>query len=699
MDERPSRTLKALGGAVLLSTALILAIAGLDRAFPPSTGARLDYSVEVVDRQGGALRVYTSKDGYWRFPASTADIDSQFLAMLIACEDRRFYRHPGFDAFALGRALVQAGVNGRFVSGGSTLTMQVVRLLEPRPRTLWSKAIEIFRAWQLERRLGKEGVLRLYLELAPYGGNLQGLRSASRFYFGKEPRYLTLAESALLVALPQSPENRRPDRFRERARAARDRVLGRLVESGVIDREEARAAADKDVPGKRRAVPRLAPHLSDRLRHARSGAERIWTTLDGGLQRRLESLLVRHQRSLPSGATLAALIVDNADAEVRAYVGSGHYFSTEFPGQVDVVRATRSPGSTLKPFVYGLGFEAGFIHPETLITDRPGSVRGYAPGNFDRRYEGEMKIRDALSSSRNTTAIRVLDRVGPTELLSRLRATGADLRLPSTVEQPGLPIVLGGVGASLEDLVMLYAALADRGTARPLRFRQDVEAPETKIGLLSPVSAWYLTEILAKAPAPSGFLSGTGGAAFKTGTSYGFRDAWALGFDADHTVGVWLGRPDGGYTPGLSGLRNAAPVLLEVFDLLGGRGVGPLLKDPPEGVLIATNTVLPEALRYFADPDSGRPATDAIAPGVRIGFPPDGSLFELASGRDSELLIEARGGTRPYHWLVDGRYWPSAGSSRRFSWLLDREGRFEVTVIDGAGRSDRVRFSIVEPGS
>jgi penicillin-binding protein 1C len=358
-----------------------------------------------------------------------------------------------------------------------------------------------------------------------------------------------------------------------------------------------------------------------------------------------------------------------------------------------MVRAVRSPGSTLKPFIYGLGFQSGIIHPETLIADRPGPVNGYAPGNFDHTYRGEIRVREALRSSRNLPAVKLLERVDPPALVRTLERGGIRLRLPDNVRRPGLPIALGGAGLALEDLVRLYGALADGGRMRPLRVADD-DGSDEPVTLLSPVAAWYLTDILADSPLPAGFVPGERRVAFKTGTSYGFRDAWAIGYDAGYTAGVWIGRPDGGYTAGLSGLNSAVPVLMELFDLLPAVGVAPLLRERPAGVLLAANDELPPALRRF-DLGVERPGMPASpGDGLRILYPGDGSLVELAADADGIVLVEARGGEPPFHWLVDGRYLSSSGAPSRFEWQPHREGEARITLIDRRGRADSVRVEV-----
>ena len=403
---------------------------------PPPLGKDVAFSTRVVGRDGRLLRAYATPEGRWRLPASVADVDPRFFAMLFAYEDKRFRAHRGVDPLALVRATLQLVSSGRIQSGGSTLTMQVARLLEPRSnRNLAAKLRQIVRAVEIERTLSKDDILSLYLDLAPYGGNIEGIRAASLTYFGKEPRRLTLAEAALLVALPQSPEARRPDRSMAAARAARDRVLDRFAESGSVPADEVALAKAEPVPAGRRPMPMLAPHAAD---HAVADAgvgqgSEVRLTIDAELQKNLEELARGRTRSLTAtlgpDISLAMLVVDNATGEVRAHVGSPDYFDQRRAGQVDLTQALRSPGSTLKPFIYGLGFEDGFIHPETLVDDRPTRYGGYKPQNFDFTFQGTVTVRRALQMSLNLPALAVLDQVGASRLTARLDASRGNPRV------------------------------------------------------------------------------------------------------------------------------------------------------------------------------------------------------------------------------------------------------------------------------
>ncbi|HCK80021.1 MAG TPA: penicillin-binding protein 1C, partial [Candidatus Competibacteraceae bacterium] len=631
----PRRSGRAALGSAALVLAVGFALLAVDRWMPPPAERGRQTSTLVLDARGRLLRGFTVADGNWRLPARPEEVDPLYLRMLLAYEDRRFTSHFGIDPLAVARALGQWLRQGRVVSGASTLTMQTARLLEPHPRDVLGKIGEMARALQLERHYDKAEILGFYLTLAPFGGNLEGVRAASLAWFGKEPTRLTAAEAALLVVLPQAPSRLRPDRFPERARAARDKVLLRMGQLGVLDAREVSESRQEPLPVRRRLTPFLAPHLAGRLRAMRPQAAAHFTFIDQDLQQTLETLAKQQQSQLESQASVALLVVENRSRRVRVYIGASDFFDTRRAGQVDMVRAIRSPGSTLKPLVYGLAFDELLIHPETLIEDVPTRFGGYAPTNFHNTYAGQLTVREALQQSLNVPAVAVLEQVGPARVAARLREVGLAPHWNAAYPRPGLPLVLGGVGMSLEQLVTLYAGFANGGLTAPLRFSE--ADPETSgQPLLTEAACWYLTDILGSAPPPGSILSPSSVArprpiAYKTGTSYGFRDAWAFGFDADHTVGIWVGRPDGSPSPGHYGRNTAAPLLFRVFDLLPEARSRPVA--PPAGVLQVGREQLPERLRYFRT----RPAATVDAPPLGITFPIAGSTVEL-SGRDGALV-------------------------------------------------------------
>ena len=675
---------------LLLAAGLACLFAGLwalDRAFPPDLTRYHLASQVVADRDGRPLRTFLSPDEMLRLPVAAEEVDPRYLEMLIAYEDKRFYFHLGVDGLALLRAIGQLARYGRVVSGASTLTMQTARLLEPRPRTLGAKLVEMARALQLEWRYSKKEILGFYLTLAPFGGNIEGVRAAGLGYLGRAPRHLSLAEAALLVALPQAPSRLRPDRWPTAARRARNRVLNRVAIALDLTPAELEAATRSPLAGGRRPLPFAAPHLAERLRRAQPEAATIATTLEGGLQRRLEALLARRAGTLGPAVSAALLVLDNRDRSVLAYLGSADFHDPARAGQVDMVTALRSPGSALKPFIYALAFERGLAHPRTLVEDAPRVFGGYAPRNFGKRHHGLVSLTLALQQSLNVPAVALLDRLGPVAFNEALRHSGVTLQFPGGA-RPSLPLALGGVGTRLEDLARLYAALGSDGLVRPLKFREDAEAGEAAAPLAGPTARAQVAAILAGAPRPKGFRRQQDRQrqiAFKTGTSYGFRDAWAVGFDARHTVAVWVGRPDGTPNPGRFGLGTAAPLLFEVFGQL-----------PPPEPAAAPAQALPAAT------DAGRPLppglrrlrprgealADARAPSApRILFPLEDSLLVLPPG--GAIQLQAAGGARPYTWLIDGR--PLGPMTRRpgASWRPEGPGFAEITLIDARGRRDQ----------
>ncbi len=635
---------------------------------PPLT---IEQSVEVLDRNGALLRAYTVADGRWRMVVDLADVDPDYIDMLIRYEDKRFWDHRGIDLIAATRAVGQALWTRQVVSGGSTLTMQVARLIEAGETGSWpGKLRQIRLALALEKRLSKVEILTLYLNRAPFGGNIEGVRAASLAWFGKPPRRLTPAEAALLVALPQSPSARRPDRDHAAAVAARDRVLARMARAGVLDEAEARAATSEPVPSTRADVPALAPHLADRILATSALQGQYILTIDAPLQAKIEALARAAVADQGDQMQVAIMVADHQTGEILASVGSADYTADARQGFIDMTQAVRSPGSTLKPLIYGLAFDRGLVHPETLIADRPMDFGGYAPQNFDGLFRGDIRVRQALQLSLNIPAVSLLEAMGPQHLISGLRRAGAHPVLPGG--RPGLAIALGGLGLTLEDLVRLYAAIAHGGVAVDLRVHQEPTEGFVPQTLMGDVAAWEIADILLQTPRPIG-VQGTG-IAFKTGTSYGNRDAWAVGFDGRHVIGVWMGRADGTPVPGIFGGELAAPVLFDAFQRVKVQ-IDPV-PPPPPATLLLPNAQLPLPLQVFRQ--RGESAT---AGGPEISFPPDGAVVE-----GDVLVAKVRDGLAPFTWLANGA---PVLTSREREVLLDGLGLgfSSLTVIDAAGRA------------
>lgn len=677
-----------LGAGIAIGLAVVLlTVASLDALFPPPIERGQVVSTVVADREGRALRAFPVEDGRWRLAADLDRIDPDFIEALVAVEDARFYRHPGVDPLAVGRAAASAIGAGRIVSGASTITMQTARLLEPRPRHLGSKLIEMMRAVQLERRLSKREILELYLTLTPYGGNLEGVRAASWAWFGREPDALTPDQIALLIALPQAPEARRPDLRPDNAIAARARILTRMTAYGLIEAGRASEAADEPAPV-RHAFPFDAWHASDTVRALDPDAAELRSTLDRRMQSELEGLAMSVAERAGPGVQVSLLAVEIDGRAVRAAVGSAG--RDRAGGWIDLTDRARSPGSTLKPLIYAMAFDDGIAAPGTRIEDLPRRFASYRPENFDRTFRGEVTVAEALQHSLNVPAVHLLDVVGANRFGAALEFAGGHPVLPeSHGTDVGLALALGGLGLSVRELAVLYAALGDEGVARPLSWTQDeAEARRGEAGarLVSSESAREVLDILSDAPAPPGRMPAglsldAPRIAFKTGTSYGFRDAWSAGVSGGYAIVVWIGRPDGAPRPGVTGREAALPVLFDAFDIVARLDPGfDRARTGPHDTPAA-----PVSLARFQ-------------PGARppqILFPPDGAEVWM-DGEERGFVLSARG-EGALSWYVEGA--PVARDAGGAPvWLPDGPGFYAVSVVDPAGRETRVRVRVRTPG-
>lgn len=658
------------------------ALLALDAIFPPDLGRAHRSSPVALDRRGAWLRALPVEDGRWRIRADLDRTDPSFLRRVIRTEDAHFYGHPGVNPLAVARAAASALLHGHVTSGASTLSMQTARLLEPHPRTLLGKLGEMVRAIQLEARYSKHDILALYLTLAPYGGNLEGVRAASLSYFGHEPESLTLGEQALLIALPQAPESRRPDRRPEAARQARDLVLARLAAAGQITDKEAAEARTERLPA-RQAFPSMAWHIAGELaRRAPDRQASVVSTLDAALQARLEPLAASYAKAQGPEATASILVVQIDGRAVRAAVGSG---GLDRPGGwIDMTSALRSPGSALKPFIYAFAFDDGVAAPDTRIQDVATRFSDYQPENFDRVFHGQVTAREALSYSLNVPAVAMMERIGPASFLARLQS--ADVRLVTPTKgltDPGLAIALGGEGITLRDLALLYAALGDGGIAKPLAWTEEDAARRRRaLGtrLVRADSAKKVLDILRDAPGPKGRMPaaltrGGPGLAFKTGTSYGFRDAVAAGVVGDYVIICWTGRADGGARGGLTGREAALPMLFDVADMLAaGPSAAPQVKP----------RAAPQALQKLERPEAG----------PRLIFPPDKASVQVeAFGPKSRgLSLSATG--QDLSWYADGRPLDRDPVSGQVIWRPPAPGFYRLKVIDAQGREAVARVRV-----
>ncbi|WP_264675814.1 peptidoglycan glycosyltransferase PbpC [Pseudomonas fluorescens] len=584
---RLQRVLRWALGAVLLLVALLWLA---DRIWPLPL-PKDDLARVVLAEDGTPLWRFADANGVWRYPVQTSEVSPYYLDALLTYEDRWFYQHPGINPLALARATWQNLTGARVVSGGSTLSMQVARLLDPHSRTFYGKLRQLWRTAQLEWHLSKEEILNLYLNRAPFGGTLQGVAAASWAYLGKSPAQLTHAEAALLAVLPQAPSRLRPDRHPQRAQHARDKVLRRLAEFQVWPPSAVDEALEEPLLLAPRLEPSLAPLLARRLNRPDS-PPLIRTTLDATLQRRLEDLLLGWRARLPEHTSAAILVVEEETMAVRAYLGSVDINDARRFGHVDMISALRSPGSTLKPFLYGMALDEGLIHSESLLQDVPRRYGDYRPGNFSMGFTGAVPASTALSSSLNLPAVQLLEAYGPKRFAAQMRIGGIPLALPALAE-PNLALILGGAGSRLEDLVSGYSAFARDGRSATIRLQPDDVLRERP--MLSPGAAWIVRRILSGQARPDrdprAELVQRPVLAWKTGTSYGFRDAWAIGVGPRYLIGVWIGRPDGTPVPGQFGLASAAPLMLQVHDVLTNRdsqrGITAPVKAVPANVGVA----------------------------------------------------------------------------------------------------------------
>ena len=774
---RKRRCLRWAGLVLLLFCGLLWLADVLD----PLPLPKDDMARVVLAQDGTPLWRFADHNGVWRYPIRIEQVSPYYLEALLGYEDRWFYQHPGINPLSIARAAWQNLSGGRVVSGGSTLSMQVARLLDPHPRTLRGKLRQVWRTAQLEWHLSKDEILTLYLNRAPFGGTLEGVAAASWAYLGKSPKNLSRAEAALLAVLPQAPSRLRPDRHPERAQAARDKILQRLQQFEVWPQAAIADALQERVWLAPRDEPSLAPLLARRLNTAKSSAV-IETTLDASLQRRLEEMLLGWRARLPERTSAAIIVVEHETMAVQAYLGSLDIHDAQRFGHVDMIQAVRSPGSTLKPFLYGLALDEGLIHSESLLQDVPRHAGDYRPGNFSQGFSGPVAASQALSRSLNLPVVQLLEVYGPKRFAGELRNSGVPLLLPRGA-QPNLALILGGVGTRLEDVVSGFSAFARQGKVAQLRFQPQQALQEKP--LMSAGAAWIVRRILSGQRRPDidprAQLVERAPLAWKTGTSYGFRDAWAVGVSSRYLIGVWIGRPDGTPVPGQFGLASATPLLLQVHDVLNHRdrqNAKPVLPDPqPASVGVAAicwplGQVLPRSddncrrLRFAWTLNGtvpptltmGEPFSSELQPliwlnkqGLRVdkdcpgaqaqrvalwpaalepwlplaeqrrtrlaaidpSCPPSvamhsepiqivgvssGDRLQKAGAQHAELSLRfsSLGGSAKQWWYLNGRPLLSTQGGEGFDHVFSKSGIYQLSVLDEAGQTGSVQFSVVD---
>jgi penicillin-binding protein 1C len=536
-----------------------------DILFPlPLNNARM--SRIVVSSDGSPLWRFADENGIWRYPVEIKDVSPAYIEALIAYEDRWFYKHWGINPISIIRALKQNIREGKIVSGASTITMQTARILEPHEKSISGKIRQMWRALQLEWHLSKDEILTIYLNRAPYGGTIEGIGAASWSYLGKTPLELSYAEAALMVALPQSPSRLRPDRYPNEAQKARDKVLDRLLKFNVWDEKTVKEAKEESIYLPVRFTPQLAPILARRSLQM-TNERVIKTNIDISMQQNLEEIALNAKSTLHPAVSLAMLVVDHTDMSVQAYIGSIDFNDESRFGHVDMINAIRSPGSTLKPFIYALAIDEGLIHSESLLQDTP-RIHGYTPENFNTAFSGAVSASEALSKSLNLPAVQLMEAYGPKKFTAKLSNADIDLKSPPYSE-PNLAIILGGAGISLDKLVSAYSAFARGGKISPLRYLESDTLIE--YDFIGDAAAWITRRMLSGEADPAFYRRGFLSFAYKTGTSYGMRDAWAVGISSKYIIGVWVGRPDGTPVAKQFGTATAVPFLYQINNYLKNR--------------------------------------------------------------------------------------------------------------------------------
>jgi penicillin-binding protein 1C len=563
--------------SISIATGLLLIFCLLHLLFPLKT--TVSYSQLITDREGSVVYAYLSHDDKWRMKTELQEIIPQLRKTIIYKEDKYFYYHPGINPIAIVRAGFNNILMGKTTSGASTITMQVARLLSPRKRTYINKLIEIFRAFQLEWQLSKEEILQLYLNLVPYGGNIEGVKSAALLYYGRLPNQLSLAQIATLAIVPNRPTSLNLGKNETLLMQERNRWLRRFQADYLFEAREIQDALTEPLRARRRDIPRTAPHFSYRLKTQYPQTDLLQSSLNRSMQEKIQQLAYNYHKRLQryNIHNLAILVVNNQTLEAEAYIGSPDYMDNAHAGQVDGVQAIRSPGSTLKPLVYALGIDEGKITPKTMLTDVPSNFAGYNPDNFDKKFNGKVSVEKALSYSLNVPAVKVLHQIGMPLFVNKLKQARFE-QIEKDENKLGLSVILGGCGVTLEELTGLFASFANNGNYSPIRYlkstnKENVQGSGRQLSLISPHAAFMINEMLTQASRPdlpNNFQSSyhVPKVAWKTGTSYGRRDAWSIGYNAKYTVGIWIGNASGEGVRELTGADIATPLLFTIFNTI-----------------------------------------------------------------------------------------------------------------------------------
>ena len=533
--------------------------------------SKIEYSSIVTDSKGEVIHAFLTKDQQWRMKTELDEISPLLRKTIVEKEDKYFYRHPGINLLAMARAFVKNLLHMKRTSGASTITMQVARALEPRKRTYLNKTIEMFRALQLEWKYSKDEILQLYLNLVPYGGNIEGVKSASTLYFKKSPDHLSLAEITALSIIPNRPSTLVIGRNNDLIVKERNRWLQKFAAEKVFTQKEIKDALDEPLTAARGSVPNYMPQLSCKLK--RTGGAIIKTHIEMNTQLKIEKLVADYSRTLTlkNIRNAAVIVINNQTHNVIAYVGSANFKDTTDAGQVNGAAAIRQPGSTLKPLLYGLCIDHGLLTPKTVITDVAVNYQGYAPENYDKKFNGYVSMEYALEHSLNIPAVKSLRLLGKDLLVQQLAACHFE-QVKKDQQKLGLSLILGGCCATLEELTGLYSAFANEGVYVQPSYSQ-ADSLYSKVKVLSAAANFMINETLSKVNRPDfplnwGSTEHMPKIAWKTGTSYGRRDAWSIGYNKHYTIGIWTGNFSAQGIPELSGANIATPLLFKIFNTI-----------------------------------------------------------------------------------------------------------------------------------
>ena len=541
--------------------------------FPPKVDIK--YSTLITDSEGKLIHAFLSPDEKWRMFVELQEITPTLRKAIITKEDKYFQYHFGVNPVAICRAVFNNFTKNRRTSGASTITMQVARMLNPDERTYFNKISEIFRAIQLETFYSKDEILQMYLNLVPYGSNIEGIKSASYLYFQKSPDRLSLAEVTTLAIIPNRPTSLKLGSKNPLIVEERNKWLKRFQKLQIFDNQAINDALNEPLNVFRHEAPKNAPHLSLRLKKQFPEQAIIQSNIKQATQAKVEQIVSNYvNRTKAMNINNAAvLVINNETMQVETYVGSANFNDKLDGGQVDGVQAIRSPGSALKPLLYATAFDKGIITPRNIINDVPTNFNGFEPENFDRKFNGKVSVEFALANSLNIPAVKIVRDLGKKDLIEQLKK--ADFQTVKKQEKDlGLSIVLGGCGVTLEEMTQLYVAFANDGKWRKFSLTNDISFNKTEASpLISPSASYLITEILAQIKRPDlpnnfDYTYRLPKIAWKTGTSFGFRDAWAVGLNAKYTVAIWVGNADGEGRPDLTGTSCAAPLMFSIFNIL-----------------------------------------------------------------------------------------------------------------------------------